>query len=144
MGERCVEWLLIDPSELSSMAKSYGSFDCPEHHFFGTGVLLGWLGLLMQTWFRNPLAGPGVLESSGGTLGVVGSTFRHPIPSWLAAAIGCISVLMLIGLGAAILSPNNLVFGLMISYVVSALVTIFVWHLLKICNIRVLGHGDIC
>ena len=35
------------------------------------GVLLGWLGMLLQTWFRNPLAGPGVLGiTSGGSLGV--------------------------------------------------------------------------
>ena len=25
------------------------------------GGLLAWLGMLMQTWFHNPLAGPGVL-----------------------------------------------------------------------------------
>ena len=36
-----------------------------------SGTMLGWLGLLMQTWYRNPLAGPGVLGiTSGGSLGV--------------------------------------------------------------------------
>jgi len=92
------------------------------------GVLLGWLGLLMQTWFRNPLAGPGVLGiTSGGTLGVgLAVLYGVLIPSWLAAALGCIAVLLLIGMGARRFSSpvTTLVFGLMISYVVSALVTI--------------------
>ena len=36
-----------------------------------SGAALGLSGLLMQTFFRNPLAGPGVLGvSSGATLGV--------------------------------------------------------------------------
>ena len=73
------------------------------------GTLLGWLGLLMQTWFRNPLAGPGVLGiTSGGSLGVA------------------LAVLLLIGVGARrFVSPvTTLVFGLMISYAVSAIVTV--------------------
>ena len=121
---------LMDPSELSIHGQILWEFRLPRaYHFFpATGVLLGWLGLLMQTWFRNPLAGPGVLGiTSGGTLGVGLAVLSGIlIPSWLAAAIGCISVLMLIGLGARRFSSpvTTLVFGLMISYVVSALVTI--------------------
>lgn len=93
-----------------------------------SGTLLGWLGLLMQTWFRNPLAGPGVLGiTSGGSLGVALAVLLGlAIPAWMAAAVGCFAVLLLIGVGARrFASPvTTLVFGLMISYAVSAVVTV--------------------
>ncbi len=93
-----------------------------------SGTLLGWLGLLMQTWFRNPLAGPGVLGiTSGGSLGVALAVLLGlALPAWMAAAIGCFAVLLLIGVGARrFVSPvTTLVFGLMISYAVSAIVTV--------------------
>ena len=92
-----------------------------------SGTLLGWLGLLMQTWFRNPLAGPGVLGiTSGGSLGVALAVLLGlALPAWMAAAMGCFAVL-LIGVGARrFVSPvTTLVFGLMISYAVSAVVTV--------------------
>ena len=92
------------------------------------GTLLGWLGLLMQTWFRNPLAGPGVLGiTSGGSLGVaLAVLLGWSLPAWMAAATGCFAVLVLIGVGARrFVSPvTTLVFGLMISYAVSAIVTV--------------------
>ncbi|MDG1675276.1 MAG: iron ABC transporter permease [Flavobacteriales bacterium] len=93
-----------------------------------SGVLLAWLGLLMQTWFRNPLAGPGVLGiTSGGSLGVaLAVLLGWGIPTWLGASVGCLAVLVLIGVGARrFVSPvTTLVFGLMISYAVSAAVTV--------------------
>ena len=93
-----------------------------------SGTLLGWLGLLMQTWFRNPLAGPGVLGiTSGGSLGVALAVLLGlALPAWMAAATGCFAVLLLIGVGARrFVSPvTTLVFGLMISYAVSAVVTV--------------------
>ena len=93
-----------------------------------SGTLLGWLGLLMQTWFRNPLAGPGVLGiTSGGSLGVALAVLLGlALPAWMAAAVGCFGVLLLIGVGARrFVSPvTTLVFGLMISYAVSAIVTV--------------------
>ena len=93
-----------------------------------SGTLLGWLGLLMQTWFRNPLAGPGVLGiTSGGSLGVALAVLLGlALPAWMAAAMGCFAVLLLIGVGARrFVSPvTTLVFGLMISYAVSAVVTV--------------------
>ena len=93
-----------------------------------SGTLLGWLGLLMQTWFRNPLAGPGVLGiTSGGSLGVALAVLLGlALPAWMAAAVGCFAVLLLIGVGARrFVSPvTTLVFGLMISYAVSAVVTV--------------------
>jgi iron complex transport system permease protein len=92
------------------------------------GTSLGWLGLLMQTWFRNPLAGPGVLGiTSGGSLGVaVAVLLGLAMPAWMAASLGCFAVLLLIGVGARrFASPvTTLVFGLMISYAVSAIVTV--------------------
>ena len=48
------------------------------------GALLGWLGMLLQTWFRNPLAGPGVLGiTSGGSLGVALAVLTGlTMPTW--------------------------------------------------------------
>lgn len=93
-----------------------------------SGLLLAWLGLLMQTWFRNPLAGPGVLGiTSGGSLGVaLAVLLGWGMPSWLAASVGCFAVLVLIAVGSRrFASPvTTLVLGLMISYAVSAAVTV--------------------
>lgn len=93
-----------------------------------SGVLLASLGLLLQTWFRNPLAGPGVLGiTSGGSLGVaLALLLGWALPPWLAASAGCLAVLVLIAFGARrFASPvTTLVFGLMISYAVGAVVTI--------------------
>jgi len=93
-----------------------------------SGAILGWLGLLMQTWFRNPLAGPGVLGiTSGGSLGVALAVLAGwTLPSWVAASVGCIVVLVLIGLGSRRFSSpvTTLVFGLMISYAVGAAVAV--------------------
>jgi iron complex transport system permease protein len=93
-----------------------------------SGAILGWLGLLMQTWFRNPLAGPGVLGiTSGGSLGVALAVLAGwALPSWVAASVGCIVVLVLIGLGSRRFSSpvTTLVFGLMISYAVGAAVAV--------------------
>ncbi|MGB1636929.1 MAG: FecCD family ABC transporter permease [Flavobacteriales bacterium] len=93
-----------------------------------SGAILGWLGLLMQTWFRNPLAGPGVLGiTSGGSLGVALAVLAGwALPSWVAASVGCIVVLVLIGVGSRRFSSpvTTLVFGLMISYAVGAAVAV--------------------
>lgn len=94
----------------------------------GSGVVLGWLGLLMQVWFRNPLAGPGVLGiTSGGSLGVaLVVLFGIGIPTWVGASLGCLAVLVLIAFASRkFASPvTTLVFGLMISYAVGASVTV--------------------
>ena len=92
------------------------------------GVLLGWLGLLLQTWFRNPLAGPGVLGiTSGGSLGVALAVLTGlAMPTWIAASAGCLTVLALIAAAAKrFVSPvTTLVFGLMVSYAVGSAVTL--------------------
>ena len=92
------------------------------------GVLLGWLGMLLQTWFRNPLAGPGVLGiTSGGSLGVALAVLTGlTMPTWIAASAGCLTVLVLIAAAAKrFVSPvTTLVFGLMVSYAVGSAVTL--------------------
>ena len=92
------------------------------------GVLLGWLGMLLQTWFRNPLAGPGVLGiTSGGSLGVALAVLTGlTMPTWIAASAGCLTVLALIAAAAKrFVSPvTTLVFGLMVSYAVGSAVTL--------------------
>ncbi len=92
------------------------------------GVLLGWLGMLLQTWFRNPLAGPGVLGiTSGGSLGVALAVLAGlTVPTWVAASAGCLVVLVLIAAASKrFVSPvTTLVFGLMVSYAVGSAVTL--------------------
>ena len=92
------------------------------------GVLLGWLGMLLQTWFRNPLAGPGVLGiTSGGSLGVALAVLTGlTMPTWIAASSGCLTVLVFIAAAAKrFVSPvTTLVFGLMVSYAVGSAVTL--------------------
>ena len=92
------------------------------------GALLGWLGMLLQTWFRNPLAGPGVLGiTSGGSLGVALAVLTGlTMPTWIAASAGCLTVLVLIAAAARrFVSPvTTLVFGLMVSYAVGSAVTL--------------------
>jgi len=105
-----------------------------------TGMALGVAGLLLQTLFRNPLAGPSVLGiSSGASLGVAlvilaGSFFNTDFLSFLngdfqiviAAFIGALALL------ACILFVSRkignivtvLIIGIMIGYLVSAIVGI--------------------
>jgi iron complex transport system permease protein len=105
-----------------------------------TGMALGVAGLLLQTLFRNPLAGPAVLGiSSGASLGVAlvilaGSFFNTDFLSFLngdfqivfAAFAGALALL------ACILFVSRkignivtiLIIGIMIGYLVSAVVGI--------------------
>ncbi|MDG2426011.1 MAG: iron ABC transporter permease [Flavobacteriales bacterium] len=103
---------------------------------FGAGAALGVAGLLMQTLFRNPLAGPSVLGiTSGASLGVAWATLGAGALGagaglWGAevcgAALGSFAVL---GLLMALMAKFNsrsglLVFGLMLGYLAGALVTV--------------------
>jgi len=103
------------------------------------GSALSLSGLLMQTLFRNPLAGPDVLGvSAGAGLGValltmLSGTIVYPFISTMgsmaqiiAAIAGAAAVLMLIlGVSARIRdSITILVLGMIFGYVASALVTI--------------------
>ena len=102
-----------------------------------TGIALSVSGLLMQTFFRNPLAGPYVLGlSSGSSLGVAlfvlsGSAlgYTYSITSWglvSSAAIGCIFVFFLITLLVPRIqsSLTLLIIGLMFGSLAGALVGI--------------------
>ncbi|MBX2979878.1 MAG: iron ABC transporter permease [Flavobacteriales bacterium] len=94
-------------------------------------------GLLMQTLFRNPLAGPSVLGiSSGASLGVAFMLLMQPLLNWLplapdaklvlaslAGALGVLTVILLadrrIGDGITLL-----IIGLMVGYLCSALISV--------------------
>lgn len=103
------------------------------------GTTLSAAGLLMQTLFRNPLAGPDVLGvSAGAGLGValltlLGGTVVYPfiasmggLAQVIAAITGAAVVLFLIlGVSARIKdSVTILVLGMIFGYVASAVVTI--------------------
>ncbi|MBC7425890.1 MAG: iron ABC transporter permease [Bacteroidia bacterium] len=104
---------------------------------FWAGIGLSLSGLLLQTLFRNPLAGPYVLGvSSGASLGVslvlltgtflpysIAEYLNHSISITLAAAIGAGLVLLVIW-AASIRIGNQftvLILGMMVGQILSAL-----------------------
>lgn len=101
----------------------------------GAGGGLALSGLLMQTFFRNPLAGPSVLGvTSGASMGVALAVLGG---HWIGGALGFSGVVAAAVLGSfAVLAVvlavaarhggvvKLLVFGLMLSYAVGALVTV--------------------
>jgi iron complex transport system permease protein len=113
------------------------------------GAALGVSGLMMQTLFRNPLAGPSVLGvSSGASLGVAVVMLFIAAPGGslvavsqvtdnfsvvVAAFAGAFSVLLLIGVLATRFRSNTvvLIIGIMIAYAVTALVGILQFYSLK-------------
>lgn len=96
-----------------------------------SGMGLAWSGWLMQTMFRNPLAGPGVLGiSSGASLGVallilISGSAVGEISTVIAAMSGAVAVLLVILLIANRLTDHLslLLFGVMLGYFVSAIVS---------------------
>lgn len=104
------------------------------------GISLGVAGLILQTVFRNPLAGPSVLGvSSGASLGVAlvvfaGSMYHfdmlnstsvfHEISVVFAALLGSLLVLSIIIFASRRISNvvTILIIGIMIGYTVSAIV----------------------
>lgn len=109
------------------------------------GMALGVSGLMMQTFFRNPLAGPFVLGiSSGASLGVALVVLSTgTLGATLIAGLGLSGDLMLAvaaGLGAGLTmmivlavsmhirsSMTLLILGLMFGYLVSALVSLLLY-----------------
>ena len=105
----------------------------------GAGLSIS--GLLMQTLFRNPLAGPYVLGiSSGASLGVALLVLAGGLLPW-GILIGKISILLAAGLGAAsilfvvlVLSRNIadsttlLILGLMFGSITGAIVSILQFY----------------
>jgi iron complex transport system permease protein len=100
----------------------------------GAGLAMG--GLMLQSWFRNPLAGPDVLGiSSGAMFGVALVVMGSQLFGWefdalngyvwtlLSAGIGACAVLLLIVFISRI-SPQPvtvIIAGLMIAYLIGAL-----------------------
>lgn len=100
-----------------------------------SGSALAMSGLLMQTYFRNALAGPSVLGvTSGATLGValvslggwaVGLTW-----GWTSAVVGALlgawGVMVLLGTVVSWFRSRTalLIFGLMVGYLTGAMVTV--------------------
>jgi len=110
--------------------------DDQSHHvsLAGGGLSLG--GLLMQTFFRNPLAGPDVLGlSSGASLAVslllLGDQWLggYLSGSWavvIAASVGCSAVFLLVVTFAARVrdSASLLIIGLMVGAATASIVSV--------------------
>lgn len=105
------------------------------------GAALGLCGLSMQTFFRNPLAGPSVLGiTSGASLGVsllmmlsggLGFVWQQwgigaPFAVTGAAFLGALLILAILLISTKQLRSNTsiLIFGLMMGYITSALVSV--------------------
>jgi iron complex transport system permease protein len=101
-------------------------------------ALLALSGLLMQNIFRNPLAGPSILGiTSGSSLGVALITMAATAFGWplnhfvqhgavpLAAFCGAFAVLLLVLFVSRRMSDHQslLIFGVMLGYFTSALIT---------------------
>ncbi len=125
-----------------------------------TGAALSVAGLLMQTLFRNPLAGPGILGiSAGASMGVAiltllgGASSLVLISSYLqqfsiviAAFIGAFSTLGLVLLFARFVKSNVslLIIGLMIGYAVSSFIGFlqFISHEQQVHSFVIWGLGS--
>ncbi len=98
-----------------------------------SGLSLAVAGLSLQTFFRNPLAGPFVLGiSSGASLGValsllLGFSFGH-FGVLSAAAVGAMAVTALVMLVAARFENSTvlLIVGLLVGYFIDALISLMI------------------
>ncbi len=95
------------------------------------GAGLSLCGLIMQTWFGNPLAGPSVLGvSSGAGLGVALLVLMGLTTSWWATAASAMAgsllalILVLFVSHRFRTTTSLLIFGLMLNYVVGAMITV--------------------
>jgi len=99
------------------------------------GAGLAMAGLMMQTFFKNELAGPSVLGvSSGASMGVALVMLAGAGSSWVAgqwavvsgAVAGAMAVLWLVLAVSRIFQEQGslLIFGLMLSFVLGALVSV--------------------
>ncbi|MCK9344134.1 MAG: iron ABC transporter permease, partial [Massilibacteroides sp.] len=107
------------------------------------GSALAVSGLLMQTLFRNPLAGPSILGISdganlgvaiimlyfGGNLGLLGAAGGF-LTVLMAAMVGAFSILMLIIYFSTKVKNNVmlLIIGIMIGYLTSSIISILNFH----------------
>jgi iron complex transport system permease protein len=129
-------WSILWGSEGETMAWSY----IMEERLLRTlnaavsGGALAFSGLILQSFFRNPLAGPGVLGvSSGASVGVAAGILASGfVAEWTGlfsqyalGAIGAFAVLLvLIVLNKWIKGVTLLVIGLMISFFASSFVNL--------------------
>jgi iron complex transport system permease protein len=94
------------------------------------GIALSMAGLMLQTLFRNPLAGPSVLGiSSGATLGVslwLMTGTLGMVSVVVSALVGSWAVLAILIWVAGKLRDNTalLIFGMMLSFIVGAVVNV--------------------
>lgn len=105
------------------------------------GAALATSGLLLQTTFNNPLAGPSILGvSTGAGLGVaivmlamggtVGGIFGHSVGSYLAillgALLGASAVLLVLIAFSAIVKNSTvlLIIGILVSYLASSIISL--------------------
>lgn len=121
-----------------------------------TGAALGACGLLLQSYFRNPLAGPSILGITSGanlmialvTLG--GSSLVNPVHSHsltvLAALFGSFSILgLLLLLGRFVRSQVTLlIVGILLSYLTSAIITLLGYYATAqgVQQLMLWGMGD--
>ena len=96
-----------------------------------TGASLGVAGLLLQSYFRNPLAGPSILGiTNGANLGValviVGTGTSAAFNTIGAALVGAmLTLLLLLGVGRLVRqSVTLLIVGILLSYLTSAILTL--------------------
>lgn len=108
------------------------------------GAGLATAGLLLQTAFRNPLAGPSILGIdsganmavaivvmfAGGTMTLMGTTLGGYLLVILAAMAGAMVIMLIIAtLSTLLKSPVMLlVTGVMISYITSSLISLLQFH----------------
>jgi iron complex transport system permease protein len=106
------------------------------------GAALALAGLLMQTLFRNPLAGPDVLGvSAGASLGVALVVLASQASAGFLGGLGFLGGVALIGAAAAgagaalglilwaarrVSNLTLLIFGLLLGYLTSAIVTVLI------------------
>ena len=98
-----------------------------------TGAALGTCGLLLQSWFRNPLAGPSILGITNGANLMVALVTLGQVP-WglsqgvtvLAAIVGSSAILALLLLLSRWTRQQVtlLIVGILLSYLTSALITL--------------------
>lgn len=100
-----------------------------------TGASLGVAGLLLQSYFRNPLAGPSILGiTNGANLGVaiiITITGTHTGLGLVGAALvgATVVLLLLLAVGRIVRQAVTLlIVGILLSYLSSAILTLIHYH----------------
>lgn len=100
-----------------------------------TGSALGVTGLLLQSYFRNPLAGPSILGiTSGANLAVAICTLGFGIVAGVSlticAMVGAMTILViLLAIGKIVKQPVTLlIIGILISYLTNAVITLLNYY----------------